>query len=390
MSSANDKPPGVELWALFDLPNIEIDITWKSLTHALSGLFCASINFLESSTVYSAPTWGFFVNSSNLRYGALPREAVCTENLTPWLKLLPCRDKSGLASLLDRPSIYRGYYHSQRLRLSSNKLSGIVLIQSLTVVLQPSIGRSSLQPSWSISSVFNRKLTGQCVLAKASKIFVEVDRGLALELEKLGSGDSPRNQFFELLSTPNGVTKESNVFQGQSTSILYEFKVANSNEFEPMDVGITWKLPLTWSVSQAPFHANRFLMGSGNERGSIAISLQSSQSYAWHLHQTSDCRVQVIVFQVVPWYVKVYYHTLQIFVDGKPQTLSDVIEKIHISPSEDKVSPGTLEMMLRFPCSMQSAALVLDFDKVCILLLFDFLFIFLFYGTKFLLVKNVI
>ncbi len=30
----------------------------------------------------------------------LPREAVCTENLTPWLKLLPCRDAAGLASLL--------------------------------------------------------------------------------------------------------------------------------------------------------------------------------------------------------------------------------------------------------------------------------------------------
>lgn len=30
------------------------------------------------------------LNSSYLRYATLPREIVCTENLTPWKKLLPC------------------------------------------------------------------------------------------------------------------------------------------------------------------------------------------------------------------------------------------------------------------------------------------------------------
>ncbi|KAJ6809996.1 GPI transamidase component PIG-T [Iris pallida] len=155
MSSTNAKPPGVELWALFDLPTNEVDVTWGNLTHSLSGLFCSSVNFLASSTAYTAPHWGFRSNASNLSYGALPREAVCNENLTPWLKLLPCRDKAGLASLLDRPSTYRGYYHSQRLRLISTKLTGMILEQSLTVVLQPRVGRSaqvsstdgSLQPS---------------------------------------------------------------------------------------------------------------------------------------------------------------------------------------------------------------------------------------------------
>ena len=29
-------------------------------------------------------------SSSRLRYAALPRETVCTENFTPWTKLLPC------------------------------------------------------------------------------------------------------------------------------------------------------------------------------------------------------------------------------------------------------------------------------------------------------------
>ena len=46
---------------------------------------------------------------SQKQYAALPRESVCTENLTPWLKLLPCRDAAGLASLLlDRRQLFEG------------------------------------------------------------------------------------------------------------------------------------------------------------------------------------------------------------------------------------------------------------------------------------------
>lgn len=167
ISSNNAKPPGVELWAVFDVPQDQVDASWRNLTHTLSGLFCASINFLESSTMYSAPQWSFRPATGNIRYGMLPREAVCTENLTPWLKLLPCRDKAGISALMDRPSIYRSFYHSQRLHLISNKSGpegmnpGIVLEQALTVVLQPNSqrtgmtfsGEKNVQPSWSLSSI---------------------------------------------------------------------------------------------------------------------------------------------------------------------------------------------------------------------------------------------
>lgn len=402
MSSYNAKPPGVELWAVFDVPFDQVDATWKNLTHALSGLFCASINFLESSTAYSAPSWGFRSHSGSLRYGALPTEAVCTENLTPWLKLLPCRDKAGLAALMDRPSIYKGYYHSQRLRLFSTESSseegkgtGIVLEQSLTVVLQSNVQRASLayssdkslQPSWSLGSLFRRKVTGQCVLAKSSSVFLELERNLIAEIEKfemenvifevdgMVSKGSWNNTSFELSVIPDKVIRDANGLHNQSSSILYEFSVEKYNDNVPLNVGITWKLPVFWSCHQAPFHASRFLMGSGNERGSIAISLKSTGSPEGFLaHEVASslvsgerCRVRAIVFQVVPWYVKVYYHTLQIFIDGQPHAATDIIDKIHISPSEDKVSPGMLEMVLTFPCSMQSAALTIDFDKVRIL-----------------------
>lgn len=76
---------------------------WKGLVHALSGLFCASLNFFDTTT-YSYAT-GIVSNSDlddRFRYGTMSRETVCTENLTPWKKLLPSRAKVVVSLLVYR------------------------------------------------------------------------------------------------------------------------------------------------------------------------------------------------------------------------------------------------------------------------------------------------
>ncbi|KAK7345838.1 hypothetical protein VNO77_16450 [Canavalia gladiata] len=384
ISSHNAKPPGVELWAVFDVPLDQVDASWKNLTHSLSGLFCASINFLESSTSYSAPKWAFQSALGSLRYGTLPREAICTENLTPWLKLLPCRDKAGLSSLMDRPSIYRSFYHSQRLHLtmstatSDGLSSGIILEQTLTVVLQPSnqkagmnyVSETKTQPSWSLNSIFGRKINGRCVLAKLSNVYLHVEKGLVSQLENLQKNtandtdpeDFTWNVGFELSVTPNRVHKEME----KGSSILYEYPIKEYKDTELFDLGLTWKHPVVWSSPHAPLYASRFLMGSGNERGAISISLKSTemtQGLVAVNNVEEGCKLQVNVLQIVPWYIKVYYHTLQLLVDERPQVLTNFVESMRVSPSEDKVSPGVMELILKFPCETKSAVLNIEFDK---------------------------
>lgn len=46
------------------------------------------------------------ISNLHLLHGTLPREVVCTENLTPFLKLLPCKGKAGIASLLDGHKLF--------------------------------------------------------------------------------------------------------------------------------------------------------------------------------------------------------------------------------------------------------------------------------------------
>jgi phosphatidylinositol glycan class T len=120
---------GVELWAWVEAETDEeyvarlctggrltfcrADGRWLTLTNALSGLFCASLNFIDSTRT-TRPVISFqatgHANSSlsklHLLHGTLPGEVVCTENLTPFLKLLPCKGKAGISSLLDGHKLF--------------------------------------------------------------------------------------------------------------------------------------------------------------------------------------------------------------------------------------------------------------------------------------------
>jgi len=95
-------------------------LRWLRLTNALSGLFCASLNFIDSTrTIRPVLTFepeGHHSNASlsrlQLLHGTLPREIVCTENLTPFLKLLPCKGKAGISSLFDGHKLFDSAWQS--------------------------------------------------------------------------------------------------------------------------------------------------------------------------------------------------------------------------------------------------------------------------------------
>ncbi|CAM9449691.1 unnamed protein product [Ectocarpus fasciculatus] len=58
-------------------------------------------------------------NGTTVLRGTLPREPICTENLIPLIKMLPCRSKTGLGSLLHPTRLFQSDYHSISVRASA-------------------------------------------------------------------------------------------------------------------------------------------------------------------------------------------------------------------------------------------------------------------------------
>lgn len=109
---------------------------WQKLTSFLSGQFCASINLIKPTETIrpkaafrpflsrDGQSQSIFANFNRSSEGtsaqekefgfmaALPQEAICTENLTPWTKLLPCRGRKGLANLLVATNLFNSQFIS--------------------------------------------------------------------------------------------------------------------------------------------------------------------------------------------------------------------------------------------------------------------------------------
>ena len=221
-------PQGVELWAWFadglglgartGRPRgpSELRQAWRGLTNALAGLMGASLNTLAAETQHVHPKrsvrprsgllralWGEDSPESHVFLGSLPREVACTENLTPWGKLLPCRQRAGLAALLRADRSCRGLYSSYSMHVTvecknpsaAGKCSPadveLVLVQTATVVhgagvISSQMSREGLSQrispagvaefslSWLLPDISEHRFLMRCPLASASWIHVHV------------------------------------------------------------------------------------------------------------------------------------------------------------------------------------------------------------------------
>ncbi|XP_044516997.1 GPI transamidase component PIG-T isoform X3 [Gracilinanus agilis] len=180
-------PAGAELWVWFQDSVVDVDKSWKELSNILSGIFCASLNFIDSTNTV-IPTASFkplgLANGTNhhfLRYAVLPREVVCTENLTPWKKLLPCSSKAGLSVLLKAERLFHTSYHSQAVHIrpvcrdSHCTSVSWELRQTLTVVFDAyTTGQG--KKDWSLFRMFSRTITEACPLASQSHVYVDISK----------------------------------------------------------------------------------------------------------------------------------------------------------------------------------------------------------------------
>ncbi|KAI9370060.1 GPI transamidase component PIG-T [Aspergillus egyptiacus] len=381
-NGAKEGGTGVELWAWIEAPDDETAFSkWVTLTQSLSGLFCASLNFIDSTRttrpVASFDPLGDHASSENLHllHGTLPGEVVCTENLTPFLKLLPCKGKAGVASLLDGHKLFDAAWQSMSIDVRPVcPQPGECLMQidqTVDIVLdierskrprgnpiprpvpgdklvcdtsKPYHARDTCYPldreteeSWSISEIFGRSISGSCPLAESQE---PSEGAVCLNI-------SPAR---EVKASPDSV--ETKWFGDYRRC----FALPSSTDF---DLAVPEQtIPASAPLEEPVLHAERTIVGHGQERGGMRIIFNNP---------SPEKTVDFIYFESLPWFLRPYIHTLSSTITGQDGIrrqipTSEIIRETFYRPAIDRERGTQLELALSVPPA-STLTLTYDFEK---------------------------
>ncbi|KAF1976736.1 GPI transamidase component GPI16 precursor [Bimuria novae-zelandiae CBS 107.79] len=374
---AREGSNGVELWAWIEA-NTEDEAfsRWLTLVNNLSGLFCASLNFIDATKtirpVISFDPEGDHASTSNLHllHGTLPHEVVCTENLTPFLKLLPCKGKAGISSLLDGHKLFDAAFQTMALDVRpvcETPGENCIVEMEQTVDMVLDIARSKrprdnpiprplpieeiecdtskpynapdtcypldkrTEPAWNLTEVFGKSLKGACPLTAT---------------------EGPESETL-CINTPPERTIQVNT-TGQYTESLSAsdtlrcYKLPTGAEF---DLVLPEQRMTTGLVRGEPhLYAARSINGHGQERGSVQVVIKNPS--------TTD-PVEFAYLESLPWFMKPYLHTIRVNV---PTSTEDPLKETYYRPAVDRVRGTHLELRLVVPPA-STLTLTYDFEK---------------------------
>lgn len=368
---------GVELWAWIQADtDKEADTRWFTLTNALSGLFCASLNFVdETKTIRPVSSFdregAASTDNLHLLHGTLPHEVICTENLTPFLKLLPCKGKAGIASLLDGHKLFDATWQTMAVDVRTTCPAGggecqIEIEQTVDMVLDiersmrpakdpiprpppiESIACDTSKPynshdtcfpavreaenKWSLKEIFGRPISGSCPLNEfTDKKFGDIE-----------------------LRVPEGRSVVTNLSVQSSTASARFYRLEKNNEADirvdeyPIGKDLDLQIP--------PLRAERTFTGYGQERGGVHTVLTN----------LSPGPLEVVYLESLPWFMKPYFHTLCTTVVsdvGVPNSNdTSTIKDIFYRPALDRKRGTHLELRLSIP-ARSTLTLTYYFEK---------------------------
>jgi len=304
-------PTGIALWVWFDGPNVEQN--WKGLQRAIGGLFCASLNFMDSASISPNLTFVPQVPTAGqtLMYAVLPRETVCTENLTPFLRLLPCHDKDGFAALLQSPKeLFASEYYSMEIHYINRCIDSRCTSQSQRLTQKVTVVQRGSNRQFSLPSELTR-----CSVANKTLIY--------------------------LSTTP----KVFETYPLNKTHPSYKLRIPSDQQ--------DFTHQSNKEDQQVPISINRYFGGHGLANGALTLHIAS------HLNEDVD----ITLLQPVPNYLRLYFHTLKIESNGKKLQTNEVLSQTQFRLiSGDAISPSILE--LKWHLLAQSVVTVsIEFDR---------------------------
>jgi len=326
---------GAELWAwMGESPSVSVDERWKALRNSLAGLFCASLGSLDKLRTTS-PTYSFrpegslplFNQSHQLRHASLPSENVCTENLTPFVKLLPCKTSTGIASLLNPHRLFDADWHGMGVHVQWSPQNGISVQLSFQAVLDPVRYSSQRQRDFSLKTLFDRQISKACPVATDSVVDVVMAE-----------------------SEYNVVSPGPSFMEGDLAKFMVpEFQI-------PLNISVRWpgesSFPYAAKRNSHPTNIEvvRTLTGPTQSYGKLSVQVKNNL----------ETDVSVIYLETMPWLVQFYIHTLKLTVNGIGRP--DLLKRFSYIPSEARGRPMLFEGVLTVP-AQSTLQLTLDVVK---------------------------
>lgn len=363
---------GVELWAWIEAPTQEEAMRkWLTLNQGLSGLFCASLNFVDGTRTTKPalsfePTGVHQSENLHLLHGVLPGEVVCTENLTPFLKLLPCKGKAGVSSLLDGHKVFDSSWQSMSIDVRPK--NGLVEIdQTIEMVLNVArakrpqsdpIPRPVQQhelicdetksyhnhetcfpidaletPEWSLKNVFGRQVAGSCPLAEeegpeAKSICLHIPHSHGVWI---GAGG------FEVRSPP-----------GEPEKRCYQLVAGEEFDFDVPKRSVHTHQQI--ETGSELIKVERTMTGHGAAKGGMRTVFTNPTAQ----------HVNLVMFESLPWFLRTYMHTLKATIVTGPE--HEVIKDVYYRPAVDRKRGSQTEVVLSIP-PLATVMLTYDFDK---------------------------
>ncbi|KAL5109252.1 hypothetical protein TcWFU_007797 [Taenia crassiceps] len=317
---------GAEIWTWFSPSTLE---SWTYFLEALSGQFCASLSQLGLPRNYMSPLMSYrpsgltheiaFSNVSRIfRYAQLPHEEVCTENLTPWSKLLPCKKLGGLASMLKPKSVFKATYNA--MSGPQCKHLSLELRQSLTFVFDRRHLYRSVQEPWSLTGLLGGRINKTCQVACRSEIIVL------------------HSQSHLELKPPCGLTSLVG-WDTRRVAAVYSPAIEFANN---LIISVPFVETSRFSTETGSgISIMKYTTGRGDIDGGVQIELCN------HL----NLPMRVVLLDSSPWYAEMYFSSLSIAYQSgiNDSPINVAPDRVIFQPSVQLKQMAFLELLLKLP-----------------------------------------
>jgi len=331
----------------------------------------------------------------------LPNEVICTENLTPFLKLLPCKGKAGISSLLDGHKLFDASWQSMAIDVRQECDVGgtscdIEVEQTVDMVLNLDRAKRSRGENFiccimiallipAKDDPIPRPLPVEQLNCDQSKFY----HNYGDSCMPLPGPSKPAFRVEEIFGRPiHGVCPSSgdvsttgpicvDISDDQevsvSTSKPHTESIGSAGKrcFTPpdntdFDLSFSPAASLTppQSTSSQTLLVDRTLSGRGQQSGGLLITFKNP---------SPSTSIKLIYLETLPWFMKPHYHTLSAQVrpflasfnmsqSTNAALASSAINDMYYRPAVDRTRASHMELVLTVPAA-STLTLSYNFEK---------------------------